>query len=229
MIKKILTLLAFIFIGVGHAFANSGIALSGTRLIYNSDANQTSINVINTDSKPFLIQSWVTATPKSNAKEDSLFITTPPLFRLEGDSTNSVRVVYVGNSLPQDRESVYWLNIKAIPSADKKDSNQLIIAVKSQIKLFYRPMGLPGNSLEAYQHIKFTEKSGKLVINNPTAYYVSFNKINVNGSNLKEAIMAAPFSEQTVNIKATVGQTITWNAISDYGANLPDISAKITK
>lgn len=229
MFKKFLTLLAVSVIGISHAFANPGIALSGTRLIYSSDANQTSINVINTDSRPFLIQSWVTATPKSNAKEDSLFITTPPLFRLEADSTNAVRVVYVGNSLPQDRESVYWLNIKAIPSSNKTDGNQLIIAVKSQIKLFYRPVGLPGNSGEAYQHIKFTEKSGKLVISNPTAYYVSFNQINVNGSNLKEVIMAAPFSEQAVNTKVTVGQTITWNAISDYGANLPNISAKVTK
>lgn len=228
MLKKILSLLVII-IGISSAYANPGISLGATRIIYNSDLKQASVTVINTENKPFLIQSWITKMPDSQTKDDQLFITTPPLFRLEADSTNTVRVVFVGKGLPTDRESVYWLNVKAIPSVTKTDENKLVIAIKSQIKLFYRPEGLNGNPIDAYKAVSFSEKNGQLVINNPTPYNVSFNKIYVDGAEIKELITASPFSEQKINKKVSIGQTIKWNAISDYGSVLPDVSAKITK
>lgn len=229
MSKKILGLLLFIIIGISNVYAESGISLGATRLIYTSDLKQASVSVTNGSEKAFLIQSWVTNSTNSNTKEDSLFITTPPLFRLEADSTNTVRVIYVGKDLPLDRESVYWLNVKAIPSATKSNDNKLIIAIKSQIKLFYRPEGLKGKPSDAYKNISFSARNGKLVITNPTAYNISFSKIEVNGSEVKDTIMVKPFSEQTVNKKVSSGQPIIWNAIGDYGAVLPDLKAKITK
>lgn len=229
MSKKILSLFFLIIIGISNAYAESGISLGATRLIYTSGLKQASVSVTNGSDKAFLIQSWVAASTNSNTKEDSLFLTTPPLFRLEADSTNTVRIVFVGKGLPSDRESVYWLNVKAIPSVTKSSDNKLIIAIKSQIKLFYRPEGLKGDPSEAYKQISFSAKNGQLVITNPTAYNISFGSIEVNGSTVKDLIMAKPFSEQTIKRKVSIGQTITWNAINDYGAILPDLSAKITK
>ena len=49
----------------------------------------------------------------------SSFYYYPPLYRLDGGQQNIERVVVTGN-LPQDKESLYWLNIKAIPSAPKR-------------------------------------------------------------------------------------------------------------
>lgn len=70
------------------------------------------------------------------------FIITPPLYRLDKDQQNVERIVLAG-ALPQDKESLYWLNIKAIPAASRKD-NTLQIAVKTRIKLIYRPAALKG-------------------------------------------------------------------------------------
>ena len=53
---------------------------------------------------------------------------------------NLERIVMTG-SLPQGQESLFWLNIKAIPSASKQ-MNSLQIAVKTRIKLIYRPEAL---------------------------------------------------------------------------------------
>ncbi|SUH11200.1 fimbrial chaperone protein BcfB [Salmonella enterica subsp. enterica] len=52
--------------------------------------------------------------------------------------------MYVGPSLPTDRESVFYLNSKAIPSVDKNKltGNSLQIATQSVIKLFIRPKNL---------------------------------------------------------------------------------------
>lgn len=229
MLKKILTLFVFFIVEINSVYADLGISLGATRLIYTSDLKQASVNVINSDNRPFLIQSWVTASPNSNKKEDSLFITTPPLFRLESDSTNTVRVIFVGKNLPLDRESVYWLNIKAIPSATKSDDNKLVIAIKSKIKLFYRPLGIKGDPIEAYKAVTFSEKNGKLVITNPTAYNVSFSNIIVNGTELNELVMVQPFSDLKINKKVMVGQTVKWGAVSDYGGTLPELTAKIIK
>ena len=50
-------------------------------------------------------------------------------------------------SLPQGQESLFWLNIKAIPSASKQ-MNSLQIAVKTRIKLIYRPEALRASTPE---------------------------------------------------------------------------------
>ncbi len=63
---------------------------------------------------------------------DTTFITTPPLFRLDPHSQNSVRVALSQDRLPQDKESVYWLNIKSIPANSGHATNELLIAVKPE-------------------------------------------------------------------------------------------------
>ncbi|MCV5920354.1 fimbria/pilus periplasmic chaperone, partial [Escherichia coli] len=72
------------------------------------------------------------------------FIITPPLFKLDPEKNNILRIVNITHGLPQDRESVYWVNVKAIPSKsdDSENKNVLQIAVRTRIKLFYRPAGL---------------------------------------------------------------------------------------
>ena len=73
-----------------------------------------------------MIQSWVETL--NGGAEKAPFIITPPLYRLDKDQQNVERIVLAG-ALPQDKESLYWLNIKAIPAAPRKD-NTLQIAVK---------------------------------------------------------------------------------------------------
>jgi len=227
--KKIISVPFFIMVGLSNVHADTGITLGATRLVYNSQVSQASIDVINSDERAYLIQSWVSKSTDSKLREDHLFVTTPPLFRLEPDSTNSVRVVYVGDSLPQDRESVLWLNIKSIPSIKKTNNNTLAIAIKSQIKLFYRPEGLRDNAVDAYKKIKFLERNSKLVINNPTPFVISFNEIKIAGVLLEDNVMALPFSEQIINKKVSAGQTVTWQTINDYGGTTPATTAKIIK
>ncbi|WP_392564838.1 molecular chaperone [Orbus wheelerorum] len=231
MFRKILSVFLFLTIGLSHVYAepSAGITLGSTRMIYNASVSQTAIGIMNSDNRAYLIQSWVSKTPESKSKEDRLFITTPPLFRLEPDSKNSVRVMYIGNSLPQDRESVFWLNIKSIPSTEKTNNNTLVIAIKSQIKLFYRPTDLPGDPALAYKQIKFLVKNDKLVIDNPTAFSVSFNEIKINGILLQDAVMVLPFSTQTINKNVALGQTVTWTVINDYGGITPVETTRIIK
>ncbi|MCV2963777.1 fimbria/pilus periplasmic chaperone, partial [Escherichia coli] len=111
-------------------------------IIYNGDKKETSISVKNPDQSSYLIQSWSDAGEKSSDK--SPFMVTPPLFRLGAGQENNLRILRTGGNLPEDRESLYWMNIKSIPSTTEKQDNvnTLQIAVKTRIKFIYRPQAL---------------------------------------------------------------------------------------
>lgn len=47
---------------------------------------------------------------------------------------NVLRIIRTGGNLPEDRESLYWLDIKSIPSSNPDNKhNTLMLAVKSGI------------------------------------------------------------------------------------------------
>lgn len=202
-----------------HGAQAEGIQVGATRVIYEADKNQASVPVSNPSDRAYLIQSWVSKDITGTDAEEPVFLTTPPLFKLEPKSSNNVRVVYNGATLPQDRESLFWLNIKAIPSTAKSEAgaNSLVLAVKTQIKLLYRPEGLSGHPAEAHKSIEFKSQNGNLAIINPTPYNVSFAELKINGLSVDEPVTVMPFSTYSLNKKSTIGSTVSWQVINDYG------------
>lgn len=196
--------------------AISGVEIGGTRVIYDGRSNQASISVKNPDSKPYLIQSWVSKSDQ-NDDNDSTFITTPPLFRLEPGTQNSVRMVLNGKNLPGDRESVYWLNIKSIPSSSPDAKNDLLIAVKSKMKLIYRPAELKGDPSLAYQQLQFFNKNGTLMVKNPTPFSVSLFDVKINGKVIKKPTMILPYQDVPLTNAASPGSEVVWRVINDFG------------
>lgn len=203
------------FLLVCPSLVVAGVEIGGTRIIYGSDSKQASISVSNPDDKPYLIQSWVNKKEDGDDNDDT-FMTTPPLFRLEPKSQNSVRVVLNNKNLPQDKESVYWLNIKSIPTTDSDANNELLIAVKTKMKLIYRPAELSKDADSAWKKIIFSRKNGELFAHNPTPYVISFYDIKVNGKEIKTTPMILPGQEILIESKAS-GNKVSWRAINDYG------------
>lgn len=197
-----------------------GIALGATRLVYPADAKQISIALTNSDKKNrFLIQSWVSDDSENKSAD---FVLTPPLFLSKPSSENTLRIMYIGPELPKDRESIFWLNSKAIPSVNREsiqDKNVLQIAILSRIKLFVRPANLPSTPAEAPAQLKFSRQMNELKIDNPSPYYVTLVNLNVGISKLPNT-MVAPMSSSTVAIAGnTTSNTVTYQTINDYGAN----------
>lgn len=196
--------------------AIGGVEIGGTRLIYNGSANQAAISIKNPDNKPYLIQSWVNKSEDSD-DADNTFSTTPPLFKLNPHAQNSVRVTLTSNALPTDRESVYWLNIKAIPSSSPEARSELLIAVKSKMKLLYRPAGLKGDPSLAYEQLTFKSQGGKLSVHNPSPYSVSLYEVKINGKQLEKPPTVLPFQTVSLPQSAVTGGEVSWRAINDFG------------
>lgn len=210
-IKLILFLIFFACITPAQA----SVTLGGTRLIYDASKREAVISVTNgQQAVPHLIQSWVEV--DGNATEKAPFIVTPPLFRLDAGRENTLRVIFTGESaLPDNRESVYWLNVKSIPAVEKSDQNRLLIAVKTRIKLFYRPGALNTEAAaDAWKKLIFSHASGQLTITNPTPYYVSLYSLKSGSQDVKNPPMVAPFGNASVS---SPSGTVTWQAINDFG------------
>ncbi|HGV9233730.1 TPA: molecular chaperone, partial [Providencia rettgeri] len=136
---------------------NSGLLLEGTRVIYSeNEKNGVTFNITNNTDKNFLLQSrileWDKIKSSDEAKNNVLkkrnndelpFIVVPPLSRFESEQKMTLHIQMIKDTLPKDRESIFSLSLKTIPSQEKSDkNNKLIIALQNNIKLFYRPSDL---------------------------------------------------------------------------------------
>lgn len=216
--------IAAFFLAVGlilspiQSFAAGGIALGATRVVYPQGASQTSLPISNSSpTQRFLINSWI---EDANGKKDNTFVVTPPLFVSEAKTENTLRIIYAGAALPTDRESLFYLNVKAIPSLDKNETagkNILQLAILSRIKLFVRPDNLPLDPTDAPQKLTFSHVGTQVQLSNPTPYYITLVNIRSAGHKAQN-IMVAPLAAATLD--ASGGQ-ITFQSINDYGALTP--------
>ncbi len=153
----------------------AGIALDRTRMIITGDARSVSANLTNTSpSIPFLAQSWVE--DAHGTKITSPLMVLPPLQRINGGQKGIARVTKTSriNALPQDRESLFYLNVREIPPKPDKP-NVLQLAMQSRIKLFYRPTAIvPETPGAVWQNQLIFHKQGqRWTVDNPTPYFVT--------------------------------------------------------
>ncbi|BBS36407.1 molecular chaperone [Enterobacter cloacae complex sp. 2024EL-00215] len=200
------------------ATAHAGVIINGTRLVYQGDKKESSLGLSNPDTTDYLVQSWVDSGGKNRAKAP--FLITPPLFRLDAKEDNVLRVVRTGGNLPEDRESLYWLNIKAIPSSKHVEGmNTLQIAINTRIKLLYRPSSIQGKPEDVADKLEWHREGNDLVVNNPTPFYMNFQSVTLNGQKVKKATWAVPKTETHFPLPANMGgNTVAWSIITDYGS-----------
>lgn len=230
MNKKLIISAFALFLASGSAFAANGVVLGATRVIYNGDSKEASLTVDNhSDNKQyFLIQSWV---DDKDGNKNVPFSITPPLFRLNANKENMLRIVKTGEGLPGDRESVYWVNVKAIPPAPGagESQNVLQLAIKTRIKLFYRPAGLPGKAADAPATLQWSVQGNQLVAKNPSAYSVTLDSVKIGGTDVKNVNLVLPKNEAHYTLPAGSPHSgqVSFTTVNDYGGVAPVITAAI--
>lgn len=88
---------------------------------YHGCTAETVAITLNNDDKttPFLAQSWVT--DADGVRTDAL-IALPPLQRIDAGQKSQVRITQVRgltDKLPQDRETLFWFNVRGVPRSQK--------------------------------------------------------------------------------------------------------------
>ncbi|WP_288855502.1 fimbria/pilus periplasmic chaperone [uncultured Pseudomonas sp.] len=214
--------------------AKADVVITGTRVVYPASARDVSIKLTNRGTKPALVQAWVDTGNASQLpeKSDAPFVLTPPVSRVDPSKGQTLRLMFTGTELPQDKESLFWLNVLEVPPATTGEAaeNEIQLAFRSRIKIFYRPINLPGLSIEAAEQLRWrlvpAASGWALECSNPTPYYISLVSAGVTVADKvhssKEGGMVSPggqanFPLADLTSKPGADVQVDYTAINDYG------------
>ncbi|MGO2345898.1 MAG: fimbria/pilus periplasmic chaperone, partial [Providencia sp.] len=123
------------------------------------------LNISNNNKQlPYLAQGWMENA--EGEKINSPLVVLPPVQRLEPGKSSQVKIeaLPAANMLPNDRESLFYFNLREIPPKSDKP-NTLQIALQTRVKLFYRPKAIIPEKNTAPAQDKLTlEKQGETVM-----------------------------------------------------------------
>lgn len=204
--------------------AQAAIALDRTRVIFDGGQNSVSLNISNQNKQlPYLAQAWLE--DGEGNKIQSPLVVLPPVQRVEPGKPSQVKIqaLPAAKQLPQDRETLYYFNLREIPPKSDKP-NTLQIALQTRIKLFYRPAAIAPqqNAAPWQEQLTLTKQGDKYQVNNPTPYYITLvdaaSKKGVEGAKGFEPLMVPPKGNISVGVSAAaLGGAPVLTYINDYG------------
>lgn len=231
--KKILSALVAASCLLAFFPARGGVVITGTRAIYPEGAREIGVRLTNPDNDPVMIQAWIddgrlTVTPDAM---EVPFVLMPSMARIDAKKGQTLRIMHTGESMPKDRESLYWLNVLEIPKKvqEVEGKNYMKVAFQTRIKLFYRPAAL--EKIEIAKPLSWAlvpaEKGGGKVlsVSNSSPSYQSFANISVIAGGKKivfSPITLAPFEKMNLvpadGTSSLAGASeVAYGLVNDYG------------
>ncbi|QHF42603.1 pilus assembly protein [Pseudomonas sp. S35] len=242
-------LITMMFVLLAAVAAHASVVINNTRIIYPQSDKEVTVRLENKNQAPVLVQTWLDAGDEHSTPDlaGMPFVVTPPIFRMEPGKQQVIRVAFTGETLPEDQESLFWFNLLEVPSqpAGAQQRNQLQLAFRSRIKLFFRPPNLPYGAEAAPGKLQWryvsTKQGQALETYNPTPYYLTFEHIEVlEGGQRYPRETSASGAENMVipggrqrfelpSLKATPGSaaTVEFQTLDDFGTKVSH-SAKVS-
>lgn len=219
--------------------AQASVVVAATRIVFPSEQREVTIKVSNEGDSPSLIQAWLD-NGEINASPDTIdvpFTLTPAMFRLDPKKGQTLRMIYSKAPLAQDKETLFWLNVLEIPpklKVQEGDANQLQMAFRTRIKVFFRPTTLEGKAADApakviWQLIRSADATGyQLKAMNPTPYFVNLGNLELKvagksldaGSGYIKPGESQLFPVNGLKSLPSAGAEVEYNAINDFGAGV---------
>jgi len=210
---------------------HAGLLTEGTRVIYPADSNGRTLRIANTNPWPVLVQPWVDQGEGGPEAANAPFVALPAVFRLEPSATHHLNILYTGKPLPEDRESLFWLNLYEIPPSDADadaDEARLTLTINTQLKLLYRPKGLDApDDLAAQLQFRLDQQDGNWCVLawNPTPWHASIIALSVDGADGPLAVdetdlLLPPFTSRCYRLRAgtpDAGGGVHFSLIGDSG------------
>lgn len=236
--KKIIRAVLLLFLCCHYVNADTHVGAQGKgisfyvlRVIYPETATKgVTIKADNKTDSPYLFQSFIRPVDTTTGDVDfndkgvcgMPFIVTPPLTRIESKQTLDLRIRRTGLTLPSDRESVFYISMKAIPALDKSvKSGEVIMTVVTSMKVFYRPVSIENKTVsDVAGELKFAIDGDILVAKNPSPYWLTFSTLKVGDQIIDKKMlrrMVPPFGSQKYNLSNEAKGDISWKLIDEDG------------
>lgn len=227
---------ALIALSVITSVANASVVIGGTRVVFPAQDGEVTLRLSNRSDRPALVEAWIDrGNPQSTPdKSDVPFLITPPLFRMEAHRDQSLRIIATQPQLPLDRESLFWLNVLEVPpkpsGAEAAGKNLLQFAIRSRLKLFYRPAQLTGDPVKAAGQVTWNVVPASpgfaLEVHNPSPFHITISALSLDVGGRQytaDTGMVDPFGTLKLAVKALTqappsGTSLSYSVINDYGA-----------
>ncbi|HIF9182376.1 TPA: fimbria/pilus periplasmic chaperone [Photobacterium damselae] len=195
----------------------AALVLDATRYIYNGKDDSISVLVENESQHEYGAQIWIENIIENDSRP--MFVGTPSFFKVKPDRHQVARIIKVSNHMAQDKESIYWLNVQEIPPL--KEGGGLSIAIRTRVKLIYRPMALIKDRNNAEQYISIKKQSGKSYLVNTTPYIftigtvldINDRPIKFSRNDITKLTMFMPGDK----VELRTNEVKSVNALNDYG------------
>ncbi|TFY94429.1 molecular chaperone [Pseudomonas nabeulensis] len=223
--------------------AQAGIIIYGTRVIYPAEQQEVVVRLENKGDRPALVQTWLDtgdlrSTPSTS---QTPFTLTPPIFRIEPNQQQALRLRHSGESSATDRESLYWLNVLEVPpvTAGSEQNNQIELAFRNRLRVFFRPPSLPYPVASAPSKVRWElvphDQGFALQATNPTPYHIALTEVDllsegkrfskapnadINDSLLTPAGDVKVFALPSLRNRPSGSAKVEFTAISDLGARV---------
>lgn len=199
----------------------AAVTLDRTRIVFPGTEKSINVTIMNENpEEAYLAQSWIEDLQGKKLTKGAI-LATPPLQRVEPKSNSLVRLSTTPalNTLPQDRESVFYFNLREVPPKTD-DANTLQIALQSRVKLFYRPAAILAESETNWAHkVTLTKVATGYELNNPTPFHLTIIGMGNSKSQSEradfKAVMVPPKSTYDLKISSLTTPHLTY--INDYG------------
>jgi len=215
--------------------AHAGLTIRGTRVIFDEARGEANVRVQYTKgSVPVLMQAWLDDdNPDLQPGEHDLpFVITPAVARMDPDDVQLLRILRTRDDLPQDRETLLYLNVLEIPpsAADAMDAGQNYM------------------QLSAVDRVRFAldegaDEAGRVMlrIHNPTPYHIVMSALALHAGDAATALASfdlrsafiptvEPFAEVRVPLATRAREAIIragdklvvhYTVINDQGGQNP--------
>lgn len=203
----------------------ASVVLNGTRIIIDGSKNEKTIQFTNAGDQPALIQIQA-VNPDANSTPP--FVALPQIFRIAPVAGQTVKVNVTEKNLPQDRESLFYLDYTELPSVKKgdEDKNKLYLIIKNRVKVIVRPGDLDFSVDKVRQALSWRIEGHTILLKNASPFYANIRSfVLVKGNRTlpwDDAVTLAPFSEQRITLKShspLSGYVLNAVLINDFGAD----------
>lgn len=202
-----------------NAFA--AIQVNATRVIYNSTSKSASLSITNESDNTYIVQTWLDTGSPSQMPKDLPIVVTPPILKLSTKKEAILRFIYSGRGLPKNKESLFWINIQEIPPIPKQE-NVLQVAIRTRIKLLYRPDSLKTNLQQQAKRLKWQHQGSNILVINEGPLHITLDKLMLKSGGISWAVnadMVKPHDILRVSLPrgAQSANNMSFTYINDYG------------
>ncbi|SFN54905.1 fimbrial chaperone protein [Izhakiella capsodis] len=217
--------LIFLFLTFSATLCQASVVLNGTRVIVDSPKNEKTLQFTNVGDQPALIQ--IQAINLNNHSAPP-FVALPQIFRISPQAGQTVKLKVTESNLPQDRESLFYLDYTEIPSLKKgqEDKNKLYLIIKNRVKVIVRPKGLNFSIDNLKSALSYHIQGHDIVLINASPFYANIRAFALVKGNKtvpwNDAVTLAPFSEQRITLQSRSslsGYALNAILINDFGAD----------